>query len=174
MAHGNSHDCPGQIFKNYGTSWRDHRIGLYSCRLGAFACKQADVDRMEQDFRMTESLSFNRVEIDISALEANFQNIQKTVGSQIKIMTVVKSDAYGHGLIKCSQALYRAGARTFGVAEVWEGVKLRRAGLKGDIVVLLGGSSDSYEDIIRHELTPVVFDVDVITRLSDEAARLKI
>jgi alanine racemase len=129
---------------------------------------------MEQDFRMTESLSFNRVEINISALEANFQNIQKTVGSQIKIMTVVKSDAYGHGLIECSQALYRAGARTFGVAEVWEGVKLRRAGLKGDIVVLLGGSPDSYEDIIRHGLTPVVFDVDIIAGLSDEASRLKI
>ncbi len=131
------------------------------------------MDRVEQDFKMTQPLSFNRVEIDISALQANFQGIQKTVGPQIKIMAVVKSDAYGHGLIECAQALYSAGARTFGVAEVWEGIKLRRAGLKGDIVVLLGGSPESYEDVIRHELTPVVFDVEFLAGLSDEAARMK-
>jgi alanine racemase len=123
---------------------------------------------------MNQPLSFNRVEINISALQANFQAIRKMVGPRIKIMAVVKSDAYGHGLIECAQALYRAGARTFGVAEVWEGVKLRNAGLKGDIIVLLGGSSESYGDIIAHELTPVVFGVDFLTGLSDAAARMEI
>ena len=123
---------------------------------------------------MTHPLSFNRVEIDISALQANFQGIQKTVGPLIKIMAVVKSDAYGHGMTDCARALYRAGARTFGVAEVWEGVKLRKADLKGDIVILLGGCPELYEDIIKHGLTPVVFDVDFLTGLSDEAARMKI
>jgi len=54
-----------------------------------------------------------------------------------------------------------------------KGIKLRRAGLKGDIVVLLGGSPESYADIIRHELTPVVFDVDFLTGLSDAATRMK-
>jgi alanine racemase len=122
---------------------------------------------------MIQPLSYNRVEIDISALQANFQAIQETVGPQIKIMAVVKSDAYGHGLIECAQALSSAGARTFGVAEVWEGVRLRKAGLKGDIIVLLGGSSESYIDVIEHKLTPVVFDVDYLTGLSNEAARFK-
>jgi len=122
---------------------------------------------------MIQPLSFNRVEIDISALQANFKGIQETVGPQIKIMAVVKSDAYGHGLIECGKALYSAGARTFGVAEVWEGVELRKAGLEGDIVVLLGGSAESYTDVINHKLIPVVFDVDYITGLSDEAARTK-
>jgi len=122
---------------------------------------------------MTQPLSYNRVEIDLSALQANFQGIRKTVGQQINIMAVVKSDAYGHGQVECAQALYSVGARTFGVAEVWEGVKLRRAGLEGDIVLLLGGSPELYADIIRHKLTPVVFDVDFLTGLSDAAARMK-
>ena len=100
---------------------------------------------------MMQPLSYNRVEIDLSALQANFQGIRKTVGQQINIMAVVKSDAYGHGQVECAQALYSAGARTFAVAEVWEGVKLRRAGLEGDIVLLLGGSPELYADIIRHE-----------------------
>ena len=131
------------------------------------------MDRVEQDFIMIQPLSYNRVEIDISALQTNFQGIQETVGSQVNIMAVVKSDAYGHGLVECAQALYRAGARTFGVAEVWEGIKLRRAGLEGDIVVLLGGAPESYTDIIRHALTPVVFDVDFLTGLSDAATGMK-
>ena len=122
---------------------------------------------------MMQPLSYNRVEIDLSALQANFQGIRETVGQQINIMAVVKSDAYGHGQVECAQALYSAGARTFAVAEVWEGVKLRRAGLEGDIVVLLGGSPELYADIIRHKLTPVVFDVDFLTGLSDAAARMK-
>jgi alanine racemase len=122
---------------------------------------------------MTQPLSYNRVEIDLSALQANFQGIRKTVGQQINIMAVVKSDAYGHGQVECAQALYSVGARTFAVAEVWEGVKLRRAGLEGDIVVLLGGSPELYADIIRHKLIPVVFDVDFLTGLSDAAARMK-
>ncbi len=115
--------------------------------------------------------SFNRVEIDTGALQANFQSIQQTVGQQVRIMAVVKSDAYGHGLVECAQAIYRAGGRTFGVAEVWEGAALRRAGLQGEIVVLLGGDSESYGEIIKYSLTPVVFDIDFITGLSHEAVR---
>ena len=122
---------------------------------------------------MTQHLSFNRVEINMSALQSNFQAIRKIVGPQVKVMAVVKSDAYGHGLIECARALYSAGARTFGVAEVWEGIKLRNAGLKGDIIVLLGGSPESYEDVITHKLTPVVFEVDLLTGLSETAIRMK-
>jgi alanine racemase len=126
---------------------------------------------MEKDPLNMAPPSFNRVEIDIAALQANFQGIQQTVGPQVRVMAVVKSDAYGHGLLECAQAMYQAGGRTFGVAEVWEGVALRLAGLQGEIVVLLGGPPDSYGEIIRHKLTPVVYDVDCITGLSHEAAR---
>jgi alanine racemase len=122
---------------------------------------------------MTQSHSFNRVKINSSALQSNFQAIRKNVAPHVKIMAVVKSDAYGHGLIECARALYSAGARSFGVAEVWEGVKLRNAGLKEDIIVLLGGSRESYEEIINYKLTPVVFEVEFLTGLSETATRMK-
>lgn len=121
---------------------------------------------------MMETHSFNRVEIDLTALQANFKSIRELAGTQTEVMTVVKSDAYGHGLVECAKALYQAGARTFGVAEVWEGIKLRKAGLAGDIIVLLGGRQDAYGDIIRYSLTPVVFDVDLLTGLSNEATKM--
>jgi alanine racemase len=117
--------------------------------------------------------SFNRVDIDITALQDNFASIRKRVGAAVKVMAVVKSDAYGHGMLECSKALFKAGARTFGVAEVWEGVALRRAGLSGDIVVLLGGSPETFQDIVRHDLTPIVFDADTLDGLSQQADRMK-
>jgi len=118
-----------------------------------------------------ETFSYNRIEIDLAALQNNFKSIRKTVGTGVKIMAVVKSDAYGHGMVECAKALYRAGARTFGVAEVWEGMALRRAGLQGDIVILLGGVPEAYDEIIEYSLTPVVYDIDYITGLANAAAR---
>ena len=122
---------------------------------------------------MKAPLPFNRVEIDTAALRNNFQRIRNTAGTHIRIMAVVKSDAYGHGLVKCAETLVGAGADTFGVAEVWEGVELRKAGINGDIVVLLGASRESCEEIIRFALMPVVYDVEFLTALSDAAARMK-
>lgn len=126
---------------------------------------------MEKDSLTMDALSFNRVEIDIASLQNNYRSIQQTVGKQVRVMPVVKSDAYGHGLIECAMAISRIGGNTFGVAEVWEGVALRRANVPGEIVILLGGSPQSYAEIINYRLTPVVYDVDFITGLSDEAAR---
>lgn len=120
-----------------------------------------------------ETHNFNRVEIDLAALRNNFLSIQQTAGSNVGVMAVVKSDAYGHGLIECALALCSVGARTFGVAEVWEGAALRRAGVDGDIVVLLGAFPESHDDIINHKLTVVVYDVDFITGLSRAAADRK-
>ena len=84
-------------------------------------------------------------------------------------MAVVKSDAYGHGLVKATQALYEAGARTFGVAEVDEGIALRKAGLGGEIIVLLGPVPETVDDIIRHSLTPVLFNPELLDKISQRA-----
>lgn len=115
------------------------------------------------------SFSYNRVEIDLAALQDNFRSIQETVGPRVQVMAVVKSDAYGHGLVRAAQSLYAAGARTFGVAEVEEGVTLRQAGLAGKIVVLLGPAPETYDDIIHYCLEPVIFDHDTLAGLAARA-----
>ncbi len=116
-----------------------------------------------------ESTSFNRVEIDLVALQNNYQAVCRYVGANVKVMAVVKSDAYGHGLVQSSLALAKAGAKIFGVAEVEEGILLRQAGIKEDIVVLLGISPEHFEDIIEYNLAPVVFDRDSLLSLAEKA-----
>ena len=119
--------------------------------------------------RKKGSFSYNRVEIDLDALQDNYRSIQQTVGPRVRVMAIVKSDAYGHGLIQAARSLSAAGARTFGVAEVEEGAALREAGLAGEIVVLLGPAPETYDDIIRYNLTPVVFDSDNLAGLAARA-----
>ena len=52
------------------------------------------------------------------------------------MMAVVKAQAYGHGAVRASQALWSAGVRSFAVATLEEGVELRRAGIGGEILIL--------------------------------------
>lgn len=116
--------------------------------------------------------SFNRVEIDLAALRGNYLGIRAAVGQSPRIMAVVKADAYGHGMVRVTQVLADVGARTFGVAEVEEGARLREAGVTGEIVVLLGALPDFFIDIIRYRLTPVVYDRQNLAGLSALACKM--
>ena len=110
--------------------------------------------------------SYNQVEIDLTALVDNYKAIRGAVAPETQIMAIVKSDAYGHGLVPVARALYEAGARNFGVAEVEEGVSLRLAGIKGEIVVLLGPDSGFIPEIVENDLQVVVVDRDDLESLS--------
>ncbi len=115
-------------------------------------------------------VALNTVTVDLDALRANFLAIRQHVGPGVRVMAVVKSDAYGHGLVPVAQALARAGADTFGVAEVEEGVQLRQAGIAGEIVVLLGAPLLwSHEAIVENGLSPVVFDRHIPAALAERA-----
>ncbi len=98
-------------------------------------------------------------------------------------MPVVKADAYGHGLLAVAATLSSQGVDHFCVGAVAEGVELRRAGIKGTVVALLGLSplasdipalpptlSTFDEDAraaLTHEITPLIHDWPALERLAD-------
>ncbi|RJX25906.1 MAG: alanine racemase [Desulfurivibrio sp.] len=109
------------------------------------------------------------VEIDLAALRHNCRVLRRRLAPGARMLAVVKSDAYGHGMLAAARTLQGEGVTAFGVAEVHEGVLLRQAGIKGDIVVFLGADQDSLPEVTRHGLQPVVFDrrqVAAISRLA--------
>ncbi len=108
--------------------------------------------------------SYNTVYIDSSALQHNFQTLQKLVGAHVRLLAMIKSDAYGHGLVNTAKILAKVGGDAFGVAEVGEGVTLREAGVQGEIVIFLG--SCYFAELIDYDLTPVVYDLENIRSLS--------
>lgn len=87
----------------------------------------------------------------------------------VKIMAVVKANAYGHGSPAFAAALEREGVDFFGVAMVEEGIELRRAGITGDILVLGGPAEGSFPLLVEWNLTPALFEQRHLVELAAAA-----
>jgi alanine racemase len=123
---------------------------------------------------MRTSLTSGRptvAEIDLRALAFNYQQIKKRVPKGVSILAVVKADAYGHGALPISLRLEKLGVEYLGVAISDEGVELRKGGVRAPILIFGGVFEDDAEEIIRYGLTPVVFDIDSLKRLSRAAGK---
>ncbi|MFF4168502.1 alanine racemase [Streptomyces sp. NPDC001744] len=70
-----------------------------------------------------------RAEIDLGALRANVRTLRARVAPHVRIMAVVKADAYGHGALRCARAALDAGADWLGTATPHEALALRAAGI---------------------------------------------
>lgn len=110
-------------------------------------------------------------EVDLGALAFNYRQIKKRIPRGTKILAVVKADAYGHGALPVSLKLERLGVSYLGVAITEEGISLRREGIKTPILILGGIFQEEEEEIIRQHLTPVIFDMDSLARLSKMAVK---
>lgn len=74
-------------------------------------------------------------EINLRAISENYEQIKHFVGKTVKVMAVVKANAYGHGDVEVTEALARKKVDYFGVAFPEEGARLRQSGVKAPIHV---------------------------------------
>src|SRR4029079_18905522 len=109
-------------------------------------------------------------EIDLDNLAANFNRVRPRVTPAACVMGVRKANAYGHGAVECAQRLSREGADWFGVALPEEGIQLRAAGIREPILLLAGYWHGQARLCIQHQLTPVVYRLDMIEALNQAAA----
>ena len=98
------------------------------------------------------------VEVDLDRYRQNCSEVRRLVGPSVKIMQVVKADAYGHGALQISKAAIKNGAACLGVANADEGMQLRFSGIEAQIVVLSPPTYSEIDDIIKYELIPSVSD----------------
>ena len=109
-------------------------------------------------------------EVDLDALASNFRVVRRRVAAGVKVLAVVKADAYGHGAAECAQRLEAEGADWFGVATPEEGVELRRAGVMRPVLTFGGFWEGQAEVCVGERLVPAVYRLDMAATL-DEAAR---
>lgn len=95
-------------------------------------------------------------EIDGEALVHNVCALEEQAGSAV--MAVVKADGYGHGAVLVARTLQKAGVTGWAVACLSEGIALRRAGIRGRILIL--GYTDPAQAplLARWRLTQTVVD----------------
>src|SRR4030095_6999969 len=104
------------------------------------------------------------------ALRWNLAQIRDKVGAQVKILSMVKANGYGHGAAPVARTLSATGADAFGVATLEEAVDLRDAGIQAPILILAGIYLNQLEEFFNHSLTPVVHDLVGLKQL-DEAVK---
>ena len=116
--------------------------------------------------------SRNHVIIDLSALAHNFAEVKSLVAPGTKIMGIVKSDAYGHGLLPVSRVLEKHGVDRLGVAHLHEAMDLRRNGVAVPVVVLCGVRTKEEAGVaIEEGLIPVLFDEEMAEAVAGECRR---
>ncbi len=122
------------------------------------------------------------MEISDERLRANYAALAKAAGAATSVLGVVKANAYGHGVERCSQILAHAGAEWLGVTGVEEGRRVRQAltaaGLSLEmqprILVMCGLSEQDAPAVIQHELTPVIWSAEQVASLQSTAERLNL
>lgn len=111
-----------------------------------------------------------RAIIDLTFLEWNLALVRSRAEGR-RVLGMVKANAYGHGILEVSRALEAQNIDMLGVAFVDEGIQLREAGIRSPIMVLTPPEHSDAADIVKHNLTSVVCDIQHATTLNAMAAR---
>ena len=109
------------------------------------------------------------VEIDLDALATNIAEVRRHIGPEVRILLIVKADAYGHGAVEVAREAVRAGVHMLGVATVDEGKELRGAGIDAAILVLSPALPDEIPELLAHDLRVTLPDLEFATALSHAA-----
>jgi alanine racemase len=113
------------------------------------------------------------VEIDLAALRHNYFQARQRLASPTQVLAVVKSDAYGHGMVPVARELMSAGVEFLGVSKFWEAVELRDNGIELPVLVLLGVEPADMEEMLRRDIRPVVYRLDHARSLSQCACSMQ-
>jgi alanine racemase len=105
-----------------------------------------------------DPMSFYRdsyVEIDLNAVRSNIDNLIRVLPSGMKIMAVVKADAYGHGAVMIAREMMDAGIRHLAVATLDEALELRNNGLEDAEILVFGVIDPENLDLAQMERVAV-------------------
>jgi alanine racemase len=89
--------------------------------------------------------------IDLAALRANVEALRARA-PRAGLMAVVKSDAYGHGMVPCARAAIEAGASWLGTATPQEALALRAAGIGGRVMCWLWTPGGPWREAIEADI----------------------
>ena len=111
------------------------------------------------------------ITISARALTHNARLIRSSLPDNVRLMAVVKADAYGHGLTFAARAFLDGGAQLLAVAIVEEAVKLREAGFECPILILGGAEESSLDEAVRIGASQSVFTPQMLLAMENAARR---
>jgi alanine racemase len=118
-----------------------------------------------------------RVEISFDALRHNIHAFREAIPDSIRIMAVVKGNAYGHGAVYIAAEAMACGADYLGVAFLDEAIELRRAGITAPVLVMGYTPPEGIPRAVDQDITLTVYSEDVLEALGQmpaSAGKLKV
>lgn len=103
---------------------------------------------------MNSTLRRTWVEINLDNLTHNFETIRARAG--VKILGVVKADAYGHGAVRVAKKLEKLGASYLAVSSLDEARELRSGGIETPILILGHTPPEMVRELIDLRITQTV------------------
>ena len=119
---------------------------------------------MGNDFRIKKEISFEN-------LEYNFLKIKSFLPEKVKIMCVVKADAYGLGAIKISKIYEKFGAGALAVANIDEALSLRKNKIELPILILGYTPPCRVVDLHNFKITQNIFSSSYAKKVNDCAEK---
>ena len=111
------------------------------------------------------------VEVSEAALRNNVAEFRRRLGPQVQLGAVVKSNAYGHGMLEVAAIARAAGAQWLCVNNLDEGIALRAAGHDAPVLVMGYIELARLDGVVEHGLRPVLYNPESVDRLEALAAR---
>ena len=95
-----------------------------------------------------------------SALLGNYRRFRRMIPADVRLLTLMKADAYGHGAVWAARLLEAEGCDFFGVATAGEALELREAGIRTPILVLGYTPASDIPALARAHVSQCVPDLD--------------
>lgn len=110
------------------------------------------------------------LEIDLNKLEHNFNCVRNKLPDDVKILGVIKANAYGHGAVEIGKFLDDK-CDFFGVACIEEAVELKNAEIKTPILILGRVFPFDIETAVKYDVRIPIFSYEDAVALSNEAVK---
>lgn len=110
------------------------------------------------------------VEISLEAIGHNIREVKKRLPEGVKLLGVVKANAYGHGAVPVASYLENQ-VDYFATATIEEAVELRENGISAPILILGYVSPSQYSDLVEYDITQTIDSYAQALALEKEAAR---
>jgi len=106
-------------------------------------------------------------EVDLKAIAHNIRELRRITNPKARFMAIVKANAYGHGIIEVARQSLENGAEALGVANIEEGIQLRKAGINAPVLIFGYTSPVHAKKLIEFDLTQTVYSYETSRALSE-------
>lgn len=110
--------------------------------------------------------------VDVAAIRHNVRRLREIVGPGPAMMTVVKADGYGHGLLETARAAREAGADWLGVVTIDEAVALREGGDTGPLLCWLSVPGEDWAAALTRDIEVTAYSLAELAEIESAARAL--